>query len=174
MAIPRTASGKMDKRSKEYKEFKERVSKPAAKPVVKKSSGAKRTADGTLDKPFRTIQEAVNYLSYMQGYKGGYINVKSTYKDNSGKNPLTLNHIVGYTIDITGSDVGQLDLSAHDSIGSIIVKDASQLTGSVTRSTMYFSCNTQAVNSTLAISSGTCVSHNITFSDIDRVFYEEV
>lgn len=131
-------------------------------------------ADGTLDKPFRTIQEAVNYLSLMQGYKGGYINVKSTYKDNSGKNPLTLNHLAGYTIDITGEDVGQLDISAHDSIGSIIVKDASQLTGSVTRSTMYFSCNTAAVNSTLEITSGTCVTHNITFSDIDRVLYEEV
>ncbi|MCQ2198719.1 MAG: hypothetical protein MJZ19_03250 [Paludibacteraceae bacterium] len=74
MAIPRTASGKMDKRSKEYKEFKERVSKPAAKPVVKKSSGAKRTADGTLDKRTKEGKAAAERMAKARAAKGSFTN----------------------------------------------------------------------------------------------------
>lgn len=58
MAIQRTASGKVDKRTKEYKEMcanlakaRKAAAKKAAPKVAKKSSskGLKRTADGTVD-----------------------------------------------------------------------------------------------------------------------------
>lgn len=77
MAIPRTASGKMDKRSKEYKEFKTRVSsaaKSSSKPVVKKSSGAKRTADGTLDKRTKEGKAACERMAKARAAKGSFMN----------------------------------------------------------------------------------------------------
>lgn len=57
MAIQRTQSGKVDKRTKEYKEMcanlakaRKAAAKKAAPKVTKKSSGGlKRTADGTVD-----------------------------------------------------------------------------------------------------------------------------
>ena len=57
MALQKTASGKVDKRTKEYKELVECAKKAreaqknaAKKPVVKKSTAAaKRRADGHLD-----------------------------------------------------------------------------------------------------------------------------
>lgn len=76
MAIPRTASGKMDKRSKEYKAFKEKVSKStkeSAKPTVKKSTGAKRTADGTLDKRTKEGKAAAERMAKARAAKGGFM-----------------------------------------------------------------------------------------------------
>lgn len=47
MAVKTTASGKMDKRTKEYKELKDRLAKARA---AKTKSGAKKTTTSTLKK----------------------------------------------------------------------------------------------------------------------------
>ena len=47
MAVKTTASGKMDKRTKEYKELKDRLAKARA---AKAKSGAKKTTTTTLKK----------------------------------------------------------------------------------------------------------------------------
>lgn len=66
MAIQRTASGKVDKRTKEYKEMVARAKKARAaqkkaksRPTIKKStSAAKRRADGRLDQRTKAGREA--------------------------------------------------------------------------------------------------------------------
>lgn len=55
MAVKTTAAGKMDKRTKEYKELKERLAKARAAKIKSKTSGKttsnlKRTASGKVDK----------------------------------------------------------------------------------------------------------------------------
>ena len=53
MAVKTTASGKMDKRTKEYKELKDRLTKARAakaKSPVKTQSTLKKTKDGKVDK----------------------------------------------------------------------------------------------------------------------------
>ena len=66
MAIQKTASGKVDKRTKEYKNMVERAKKAreaqkkaAKKPTIKKStSAAKRRSDGRLDQRTKEGKEA--------------------------------------------------------------------------------------------------------------------
>lgn len=56
MAVKTTASGKMDKRTKEYKELKARLAKAraakkkSAAPAKKQTSKLKKTASGKVDK----------------------------------------------------------------------------------------------------------------------------
>lgn len=54
MAVKTTAAGKMDKRTKEYKELKERLAKARAakakSSTPKKQSTLKKTAKGKIDK----------------------------------------------------------------------------------------------------------------------------
>lgn len=54
MAVKTTAAGKMDKRTKEYKELKERLAKAhaakAKSSTPKKQSTLKKTAKGKIDK----------------------------------------------------------------------------------------------------------------------------
>ena len=50
MAVKRTASGKVDKRTKEGKEIAARMAKARAAAAKKAAKKVKRNADGTVDK----------------------------------------------------------------------------------------------------------------------------
>ena len=81
MAIQKTASGKVDKRTKEYKEMVERAKKARAvqkkattKSTVKKSSKAGRRADGKLDQRTKAGKEAAARMANARKAKGSLKN----------------------------------------------------------------------------------------------------
>lgn len=81
MAIQKTASGKVDKRTKEYKEMVERAKKAraaqkkaATKSIVKKSSKAVRRADGKLDQRTKAGKEAAARMANARKAKGSLKN----------------------------------------------------------------------------------------------------
>lgn len=89
MAIKKTADGKVDKRTKEYKEMVERMAKArkaaakkTAKPVVKKAtSGPKRTADGKIDKRTKEGKEIAARMAKARAAKGSLTNrLKKLFK----------------------------------------------------------------------------------------------
>ena len=88
MAIQKTASGKVDKRTKEYKEMVERArkaleaqKKASKKPTIKKSSAAKRRADGKLDQRTKEGKEAAARMAKARKAKGSLKNrIKRLFK----------------------------------------------------------------------------------------------
>lgn len=81
MAIQKTASGKVDKRTKEYKEMVARAKKAraaqkiaATKSTVKKSSKAGRRADGKLDQRTKAGKEAAARMAKARKAKGSLKN----------------------------------------------------------------------------------------------------
>ena len=66
MAVQRTASGKMDKRTKEYKELKDRLAKARAtkeKSTKKTQSTLKKTKNGKVDKRTKEGKEICERMS---------------------------------------------------------------------------------------------------------------
>ena len=81
MAIQKTASGKVDKRTKEYKEMvarakkaREAQNKAAKKATIKKSSTAGRRADGQLDQRTKAGKEAAARMANARKAKGSLKN----------------------------------------------------------------------------------------------------
>jgi len=81
MAIQKTASGKVDKRTKEYKEMvarakkaREAQNKSAKKATIKKSSTAGRRADGQLDQRTKAGKEAAARMANARKAKGSLKN----------------------------------------------------------------------------------------------------
>lgn len=82
MALKKTADGKVDKRTKEYKEMVERMakarkaaakSKPAVKPVAKKAT-VKKTASGTVDKRTKEGKEIAARMAKARAAKNSFSN----------------------------------------------------------------------------------------------------
>ena len=89
MALQKTASGKVDKRTKEYKEMVARAKKARAaqkkaknKPTIKKStSAAKRRSDGKLDQRTKAGKEAAARMAKARKAKGSLKNkIKRLFK----------------------------------------------------------------------------------------------
>lgn len=82
MALKKTADGKVDKRTKEYKEMVERMAKArkaaakkTTKPAVKKStSTVKKTANGTVDKRTKEGKEIAARMAKARAAKGSLTN----------------------------------------------------------------------------------------------------
>lgn len=82
MALKKTADGKVDKRTKEYKEMVERMAKArkaaakkTAKPAVKKTTaGPKRTADGKIDKRTKEGKEIAERMAKARAAKNSLTN----------------------------------------------------------------------------------------------------
>lgn len=88
MALQKTASGKVDKRTKEYKELVERARKAHAaqkkankKPTIKKSAKAGRRQDGHLDQRTKAGKEAAARMAAARKAKGSLKNkLKQLFK----------------------------------------------------------------------------------------------
>ncbi|MBQ8386603.1 MAG: hypothetical protein IJX48_04030 [Paludibacteraceae bacterium] len=88
MAIQKTAAGKVDKRTKEYKEMVARAKKARAalkkeskKSTVKKSSKAGRRQDGHLDQRTKAGKEAAARMAAARKAKGSLKNkIKNLFK----------------------------------------------------------------------------------------------
>lgn len=81
MPIPRTASGKVDKRTKEGKALCARLSaaqrarhRASSSSTKSSSSGARRTADGTLDKRTKAGKAACARMAAARAAKGSLKN----------------------------------------------------------------------------------------------------
>lgn len=81
MALKKTADGKVDKRTKEYKEMVARMAKArkaaakkAAKPVVKKTTGVKKTQSGTVDKRTKEGKEIAARMAKARAAKNSFSN----------------------------------------------------------------------------------------------------
>ena len=79
MEIKKTADGKMDKRTKEYKELKERLIKARATKAKTKSSGKttstlKRTASGKIDKRTKEGKAVAERMAKARRAKNSLIN----------------------------------------------------------------------------------------------------
>lgn len=88
MALKKTAEGKVDKRTKEYKEMVERMAKarkaaakkaakPAAKPAAKKpaaKAAVKRTASGAVDKRTKEGREIAERMAKARAAKNSFSN----------------------------------------------------------------------------------------------------
>lgn len=79
--IKKTADGKVDKRTKEYKEMVERMAKArkaaakkTAKPVVKKTSTVKKTQSGTVDKRTKEGKEIAARMAKARAAKNSFTN----------------------------------------------------------------------------------------------------
>ena len=81
MALQKTSSGKVDKRTKEYKEMVERAKKARAaqkktnaKPAIKKSKSSTRRADGHLDQRTKEGKVAAARMAEARKAKGSLKN----------------------------------------------------------------------------------------------------
>lgn len=81
MALQKTASGKVDKRTKEYKELVARARKARAaqkkankKPTIKKSAKVDRRQDGHLDQRTKAGKEAAARMAAARKAKGSLKN----------------------------------------------------------------------------------------------------
>ena len=79
MAVKTTAAGKMDKRTKEYKDLKERLAKAravktkSAKPAAPKSK-LKKTASGKVDKRTKEGKEIAARMAKARKAKNSLVN----------------------------------------------------------------------------------------------------
>ena len=77
MAIQKTAAGKVDKRTKEYKEMVERAKKARAaqkKTTIKKSTNTTRRQDSRLDQRTKAGKEAAARMAKARKAKGSLKN----------------------------------------------------------------------------------------------------
>lgn len=91
MALKKTADGKVDKRTKEYKEMVERMAKARkaaakaqAKPIVKKTaakSTVKKNSDGTVDKRTKEGKAIAERMAKARAAKNSFVNrIKRFFK----------------------------------------------------------------------------------------------
>ena len=84
MALQKTASGKVDKRTKEYKQLVERARKAREaqkKNVIKKTSKVARRKDGHLDQRTKAGKEAAARMAAARKAKGSLKNrIKRLFK----------------------------------------------------------------------------------------------
>jgi len=86
MAVQKTASGRVDKRTKEYKEMVERAQKARASQKTtsiakKSSSSAPKRADGKLDKRTKEYKEVAERMAEVRKAKNSLKNkIKRLFK----------------------------------------------------------------------------------------------
>lgn len=86
MAVKVTAAGKMDKRTKEYKELKERLARARAAKTKTKTSGAtsstlRRTSTGKVDKRTKEGKAIAERMAKARRAKGSLANrIKRLFK----------------------------------------------------------------------------------------------